>query len=79
MARLQAYQVLSDHDARAKYNTQLEQALQDEDDDYDGERTGMALSQGADAPAALKRHVYALYVLQNALKGVSERASCSAL
>jgi hypothetical protein len=30
-------QVLSDEDARANYNAQLEVALQDEEDDYTGE------------------------------------------
>lgn len=33
----QAYDTLSDMDLRAKYNTQLEQALQDTDEDYTGE------------------------------------------
>jgi curved DNA-binding protein CbpA len=33
----EAYQVLSDPDARAAYNTKLEQALLDEDDNYTGE------------------------------------------
>ena len=33
---LQAYMVLSDPMARLKYNAQLDQALQDQEDDYTG-------------------------------------------
>lgn len=34
---LQAYDTLTDEGARMKYNAKLEQALQDEEDDYTGE------------------------------------------
>ena len=33
---LQAYNVLSDPMSRLKYNAQLDQALQDQEDDYTG-------------------------------------------
>ena len=47
---LQAYSTLSNPISRLKYNAQLEQALQDEEDDYSGQ---LHISHQAVAPVCL--------------------------
>jgi curved DNA-binding protein CbpA len=39
-AHAEAYDTLSDANARGKYNAQLEQALKDDEDDYTGQVNG---------------------------------------